>query len=1092
TFPACTLGVGEYRIVFASGRETGDPAHPADLHADFKLDADGEYVALVRPGGNPNDVVSEYYFGEQLEDVSYGVAYDVVNQTDLVLKGDDATYLVPPDDTLGLSWTENGFDDSVWTPATTGLGFGLNVSDERITLVAKGATWRYLDDGSNQGTGWSLSGFDDTSWKSGPAELGYGDGDEATVVGYGGDGQNRYITTYFRHTFTVENAWQISEVTINLLRDDGAVVYLNGQELFRDLMPEGAFDYQTLAAHYVSYGDETTYFEHTDFVNDPTDLLVDGENVLAVEIHQNLPTSTDISLDLEMIAATSTAGLYRTDIEADMKGVNGSVYVRIPFAINDPLEFTDLFLDIAYEDGYVAYLNGFEVASGNAPVPAQWNSTALQDRPVEQAVQFEGVDLTGYLDLLQPGENVLAIHAMNDAVGDSLFLMTPELVVQGTISVQVQYFTTPTPGAENIPGVVGMVGDTQFSFDRGFYTGAIDVAITTDTDRAEIFYTTDGSEPHWIDPDTYTGPISKYDAPVHIDETTTLRAMATKAGYLPTNIDTQTYIFLDDVILQDGTGLPAYWGVYIYNNPGQPRPANYDMASDVVNDPRYAGTIEDDLRSIPSMSIVMDPDQLWDNAVGIYSNTTLEGVAWERPCSVELIDTDGTSLFQVDAGIRIHGGWGRRPSINSKHSFRLLFKGEYGPTTLDYPLFADDAADADDSFDTIILRAGFNDQWRTGGTNITYIQDRWAAEVQNLNGGFAPHGTWVHLYLNGLYWGLYNPVERPNADFAASYFGGEKEDYDAYRVGGLIDGTSAAWNQLFGLIRAPSINYAAVQEMLDIPNFIDYMIINQFGGNWDWPHNNWYASRKREDGGKWYFHSWDAEGCLRDLNGNRVNNFGNNGPGEIYEKLRNVSEFRMAYADRIHRLLFNDGLLTPSENIETLNSIVGEIDRAIVGESARWGDGRIDQVSPDRTRDDHWLPRINWLRNTYFPQRTAIVLDQFKSAGLYPTLAAPTFNQHGGQILPGFPLTMNASTGTIYYTTDGSDPRLIGGGTSSAASTLPSGSSIVLAKNTTVKARVKNGGEWSALHEATFVLDEMPNLVVTEIMYNPADPTPAE
>jgi len=115
TFPTRTLGSEQYLLVFASGLEGGDPAHPGDLHADFKLSSDGEYVALVRPGGDPNDVVSEYYFGEQLEDVSYGAIYDVVNQADLVVKGDDATYLVPTDSALGLTWTGNGFDDSVWT-----------------------------------------------------------------------------------------------------------------------------------------------------------------------------------------------------------------------------------------------------------------------------------------------------------------------------------------------------------------------------------------------------------------------------------------------------------------------------------------------------------------------------------------------------------------------------------------------------------------------------------------------------------------------------------------------------------------------------------------------------------------------------------------------------------------------------------------------------------------------------------------------------------------------------------------------------------------------------------------------------------------
>src|SRR5881628_1979597 len=115
-----------------------------------------------------------------------------------------------------------------------------------ITLVQTGAVWRYLDNGSNQGTNWIAPGFNDAGWTNGPAELGYGDGDEATVVN-GGPTTNRFITTYFRHRFAVTNAQDITGLHVRLLRDDGGVVYLNGQEIFRSNMPEGPISYQTVA-----------------------------------------------------------------------------------------------------------------------------------------------------------------------------------------------------------------------------------------------------------------------------------------------------------------------------------------------------------------------------------------------------------------------------------------------------------------------------------------------------------------------------------------------------------------------------------------------------------------------------------------------------------------------------------------------------------------------------------------------------------------------------------------------------------------------------------------------------------------------------
>ena len=127
-------------------------------------------------------------------------------------------------------------------------------------LVAQGATWKYKDDGSNQGTAWSASAFDDTLWASGPAQLGYGDGDEATVVSYGPNASAKYVTTYFRRTFAVASPADYTSLSLRLLRDDGAVVYLNGTEVRRDNMPSGAVSYTTLASVALGAPDESTFF----------------------------------------------------------------------------------------------------------------------------------------------------------------------------------------------------------------------------------------------------------------------------------------------------------------------------------------------------------------------------------------------------------------------------------------------------------------------------------------------------------------------------------------------------------------------------------------------------------------------------------------------------------------------------------------------------------------------------------------------------------------------------------------------------------------------------------------------------------------
>ncbi len=165
------------------------------------------------------------------------------------------------------------------------------------TLIPAGAVWKYLDTGTDQDTAWQEVTFDDSGWNSGPAQLGYGDGDEATIVSYGPDLFNKYVTTYFRHRFDLPGVVAGGNLTLRLLRDDGAVVYVNGVEVFRSNMPVGS-TYLTLATVTVGGPEETTEFVSASL---SPSVLVAGANVVAVEIHQANVTSSDISFDLELI-----------------------------------------------------------------------------------------------------------------------------------------------------------------------------------------------------------------------------------------------------------------------------------------------------------------------------------------------------------------------------------------------------------------------------------------------------------------------------------------------------------------------------------------------------------------------------------------------------------------------------------------------------------------------------------------------------------------------------------------------------------------------------------------------------------------------
>jgi hypothetical protein len=187
----------------------------------------------------------------------------------------------------------NSAADATTSPAPTPPTSG------PVTYIAMGGTWKFLDNGSNQGTLWRGTGFDDSAWKSGAAQLGYGDGDEKTVVGYGGNASAKYITTYFRKTFNVADPSQVSNLALKILRDDGAVVYLNGTEVYRTNMPTGTIGYTTLASAAI---EDTTFYSAT--INSA--LLVAGNNVIAVEIHQGDKTSSDISFDFSLSATVTT------------------------------------------------------------------------------------------------------------------------------------------------------------------------------------------------------------------------------------------------------------------------------------------------------------------------------------------------------------------------------------------------------------------------------------------------------------------------------------------------------------------------------------------------------------------------------------------------------------------------------------------------------------------------------------------------------------------------------------------------------------------------------------------------------------------
>lgn len=671
---------------------------------------------------------------------------------------------------------------------------------------------------------------------------------------------------------------------------------------------------------------------------------------------------------------------------------------------------------------------------------------------------------------------------------------------------QLKYFSIPTPGALNgFSSITGVVADVSFSVQRGFYNQPFTLSLTTPTPGAAIRFTTDGSQPTEITTGTtYTNPIT-------IDHLTAVRSAAFATNSLPSLVQTHTYIFLTNVLNQptNPPGFPITTGWSINGWPSE-----YGMNQLVVTNPLYASEIITDLLAVPSLSVSVKTDEMF-GPTGIYTNSPAGTTRPEIACSAELIFPDGTPGFQVDCGIKIHGGGSAQRPM--KKPLALKFKSSFGPGALNYKFFPDSPVKKFTG--GFVLRADYNNHWvhaltPYGSASISQrsrgglVRDAFYKDLQLAMGDLGSHSRYVHLYINGLYWGLYNPCEDPDRHFAADYLGGSPDDYDSIKGSDsrlAVDGDTNAYNTLLSFNTPGLANlsqYNQIQQYLDVDQYADYMLLQFYGANQDWgPQQNWVAvHNKKVPGALWEFLCWDDERTLEGINDTPVGSPLNSvSPGNLQINLVRNPEYRLLFADRAYKFLFNNGLLSPNGIVPIWQARAAQIYQAIVGESARWGNsvpgGKLalsalpypsyDTNTPYYSRNENWLGEQGRLLTNYFPYRTAVVLSQLRGVGLYPPVDAPVFNQFGGHVPFGFNLSMTAPAGTIYYTTNGVDPRVYGTGAISPQASVYS-NALTLNISTVVKARVLSGGTWSALADGTFAVAslEVP-LCITEIMYNP-------
>ncbi len=1073
--PAVTIEAGGFVVVFASGKDRSQPG--SELHTNFSLSADGEYLALAAPDGS---VIASYepQYPTQLRDISYGLAHFASR---LIDEGAEVRYVVPTSADAAADWTTASFDDSAWKTGKTGLGFGVAADEGMVAYYP-------MDEGSGTVLHDAVGGHDGqlrgaVNWVPGPL-----DGALGTALNFGGSGGDHVDLGRWNPS---EGTGQLTVAHWLYWRGGGAT--WQGSMGKRDTWSAGNMMWQvelTLNSNpqgYLEFKREgsTPGFGFTMPTNEWVHVAVTFNGSTATMYRNGLPIGTDgfsfgyntestltigacevnggnpwngmidevrlynRALTAEEVAALATGGGVGTSLQDEMLGTNASLWCRIPFQVEDPAVLDALELRMKYEDGFVAYLNGTEVArrnAGGSVNKTSWNAAAASDRPDEDAKAYESIGLTPFIELLNahPAKNILAIHGLNDHISNGEFMIFPVLIGASNVETP-QYFTTPTPGAHNVAGAVGLVGDVDFSVERGFCTAPFDLTLTTASPEAEIYYTLNGSTPSASNGTLYEGAIS-------VAGTTTVRAIAVKAGYLSSKVETHTYLFIDDVLTQSPAGEAP--------GPGWPTDTvnsqrfKYGMNPQiVVQDSRYNTLVDDALLALPSISLVTDLKHLFDPTTGIYVNAWQDGRAWERPTSVELLNPDGTDGFQIDAGLRIRGGYSRSGD-NPKHAFRLFFRSEYGDSRLRYPLFGDEGVD---SFDKVDLRTAQNYSWSFGGdSRNTMLREVFSRDTQRDMGQPYTRSRYYHLYINGHYWGIFQTQERSEARFGESYLGGNVEDYDVVKVDtgagytihatdGNLDAWQRVWEAAIAGFETDEVYYRIqgmnvdgtdnpdYERLVDIYNLMDYMITTYFVGDFDGPvsnflgnqsPNNFYGvyNRNSRDGFQFFRHDaehslfwgWDRTGPWPA--GEAFNKFN---PQWLHQRLTGNPEYRLHFADRVHRHFYNGGTLTPEANVARFNARRETIDLAIIAESARWGGANLN-------RNDQWLPEVNWIVNSYFPARSDEVLGQFRRQNWYPETAAPLYSQNGGHVPAGFELIMSNPNGAgeIHYTTDGSDPRL--------------------------------------------------------------------
>ncbi len=858
-FPEKTLDPGSYTVIFASGKDRRVSGQ--ELHTNFSLGTAGEYLALVEPNGSTIDSQYSPTFPPQYPDVSYGLVNLDTTTTTLLQGTDSSRWHIPTGPADDAAWMTSGFNDSSWTVGKAAIGFDTDTTTVTApqTLLDYGAPAYAFVPSADIGTTWRNPSFTPTGWISGTTGVGYekSTGYES-VIGLNVATQmyNVRSSCYIRIDFNCPDPATITALTLSLRVDDGCVVWLNGNATpIKSYNAPTTLLWNSAATSQPSDPPGYTDYDITPYISQ----LVAGRNVLAIQGLNYTPISNNDFLVIPKITATVNTlvtdygPLIQTNVQAPMKDLNATAYTRIPFTVADPTVLKSLVLNMKYDDGFIAYINGTPVASKNAPASPAYNSTATAENDDDSASQDESFDITPYLSLIHAGTNVLAIQAMNLTASDTDFLMSPTLMAKTlpTGAVEERYFQLPTPGDANSVGV-----------------NELGPIVTYVNHSPQV--------PADADPLTVTASVAKASS-----------SITSVVLHYRVNWNTEaTLPMYDDGAHGDGTAGDGVYGAVIPASASAPNQmvrwyvTAVDSAShttrmplylDSLNSEQYYGTVVSDPNIHTNLSVFqffIQNTSAADTVAGTRGSVFFMGELYDNVN----IRKRGNTINGVKSGWT--GGLSRKVDMNSDHHF-LYDPAEKRVSEININL--------------------------CGPQDTSYVRNTMSYWLYDTLDVAAPDSTLWHIQQNGAYLGTRVFFEQTNTDLLTRE--GLDPDGALYRAvgttlsttGGMqkktrtYEGTSDLAALVAGIDPANVNRHTYVMDNLDLPALIEYLVADALMQNTDCVEHNYYVYRDTNGTGEWRFLPYDRDLTWGDQVG-AMTNYPQHGSYDMIDPMYPISD----------------------------------------------------------------------------------------------------------------------------------------------------------------------------------------------------------